>query len=107
MRHWRLMIFFVAVATSLTMATAQAAYPEKEGIGYIESIDFDASTLIVNGLRFRVATYAKVTIDGTFGAFTLLREGMLIRYDFQQISPTEREIFELETRPKGERYESS
>ena len=91
----------------LTMTAAEAAYPEKEGIGYIESIDFEASTLIVNGLRFRVPSYAKVAIDGTFGAFTLLREGMLIHYDFQQISPTEREIFELETRPKGERYESS
>ena len=35
MRHWRLMIFFVAVATSLTMPTAQAAYPEKEGANYL------------------------------------------------------------------------
>jgi hypothetical protein len=32
---------------------------------------------------------------------------MLVRYDYQQISSTEREIFEVETRPKGERYESS
>lgn len=107
MRHWRLMIFVFAVSLTMTMTAAEAAYPEKEGIGYIESIDFEASTLIVNGLRFRVPTYAKVAIDGTFGAFTLLREGMLIHYDYQQISPTEREIFELETRPKGERYESS
>jgi hypothetical protein len=104
-RHWRLMIVFFAA--SLTMTAAQAAYPEKEGIGYIESIDFDASTLIVDGLRFRVPSYARVTIDGTFGAFTLLREGMLIRYDFLQISPTEREIVELETRPQGEPFESS
>lgn len=107
MRHWRLMIFFLAASLITTLAAAQAVYPEKEGIGYIESIDLETSTLIVNGLRFRVATYAKVTIDGTFGAFTLLQEGMLIHYDFQQISPTEREIYELETRPKGERYESS
>ena len=110
MRQWRLMVFFFAVSLTMvtTMPAAQAAsYPEKEGIGYIESIDLEASTLIVNGLRFRVATYAKVTIDGTFGAFTLLREGMLIRYDYLQISSTEREIFEVETRPKGERYESS
>ena len=107
MRHLRLTTFLIAASLTFAMTAAEAAYPEKEGIGYIESIDFEASTLIVNGLRFRVATYAKVTIDGTFGAFTFLREGMLIRYDYQQISPTEREIFELETRPKGERFESS
>jgi hypothetical protein len=99
------MIFFLAAL--LTMTAAQAAYPEKEGIGYIESIDLDTSTLIVNGLRFRVATDAEVSIDGSFGAFTMLQEGMLIRYDFWQISPTEREIFQMETRPKGEAFESS
>jgi len=104
-RLLRLMTFFVAA--SLTMVAAQAAYPETEGIGYIEKVELDTSTLIVNGLRFRVATDAKVTIDGTFGAFTMLSEGMLIRYNFLQISPTEREIFEVETRPKGEAFESS
>jgi hypothetical protein len=104
-KHWRLVIFFFAAV--LTMTAAQAAYPEKEGIGYIERIDLDTSTLIVNGLRFRVAVDAKVTIDGTFGAFTLLHEGMLIRYDYYSISPTEREIFQLETRPQDEPFESS
>lgn len=105
MRHLRLMIIFLAA--SLTVTGAQAAYPEKEGIGYIEKIELETSTLIVNGLRFRVATDAEVTIDGSYGAFTMLSEGMLIRYDFRQISATEREIFELETRPKGEAFESS
>jgi hypothetical protein len=91
----------------LTGTAARAAYPEKEGTGYIERIDFDASSLIVNGLRFKVPSYAKVTIDGSFGAFTMLREGMLIHYDFLAISATEREITVIETRPQGEAFESS
>jgi len=94
-------------ALALLATTARAAYPEKEGVGYIEQIDVGASTLIVNGLRFRVDPYAKVTIDGSFGAFTLLHEGMLIHYDYYSISPTDREIFRVETRPEGQPFESS
>ena len=95
------------IALALLTTIARADYPEKQGEGYIEKIDFAGSTLIVNGLRFRVDPYAKVTINGTFGAFTLLSEGMLIRYDYYSISTTDREIFEVETRPQGEWFPSS
>jgi hypothetical protein len=100
----RLLAFLTALGLT---GAVQADYPEQEGTGYIESIDLDASTLIVNGLRFRVGTYVKVTIDGSFGAFTLLHEGMLIHYDYYSISRTEREIFRIETRPPDEHFESS
>ena len=102
-----LRLVLLPIALALLATVARAAYPEKEGVGYIEQIDFAASTLIVNGLRFRVDPYAKVTINGSFGAFTLLREGMLIQYDYYSISPTDREIFEVETRPEGQPFQSS
>jgi hypothetical protein len=84
-----------------------AGYAERDGIGPIEEVDLDGQTLIVNGLRFRVALDAHVTIQGSFGSLSMLQKGMLIRYEYLVISPTEREITWIETRPPDEPYEAS
>jgi len=97
----------LVLAALAASAPVQAEFPESQGIGVIEDIDLDASTLIVNGLRFQVAIDANVSINGTYGAFTLLHQGMLVRYSYRIISPTERVIFDIETRPPNEPYESS
>jgi hypothetical protein len=96
----------VALAEEATRES-DSIYPVKESVGVIEDIDLDSQTLLVNGLRFRVALDATVTIHGSYGAFTLLTKGMLVRYRYHVISQTEREIYELETRPPNEPYESA
>ncbi len=94
-------------ALALCISAAHAAYPESTGVGVIETVELEKSSIIVNGLRFRVALDADVTINGTFGALQMLTAGMLVRYRYLVISPTERQIIELETRPPNEPYEAS
>ena len=60
--------------------------------GRIEALSFGNSTMIVGGLRYRVAMDAKVEIGGSYGAFTLLQTGMRIYYEYEVISPTQRRI---------------
>jgi hypothetical protein len=96
----------VAVAEEAARES-DSIYPVKETIGVIEDIDLDSQMLVVDGLRFRVALDATVTIHGSYGAFTLLTKGMLVRCRYHVVSPTEREIYELETRPPNEPFESS
>ena len=95
------------IALLLAASPVHAVFAEAQGVGVIEDIDLDSGTLIVNGLRFRMAIDAKVTIAGNYGAFTLLEKGMLVRYAYLVISRTEREIVALETRPSNEPYDAT
>ena len=75
------------------------SYPLASGSGVIESLSFADATMVVSGYRYRVAVDVKVEIGGSYGAFTMLKPGMPIRYEFLRISPTERRMVLIEELP--------
>ena len=56
--------------------------PEAEGAGEIQGLDFGTYRAVVNGTNYDVSPTVQVQINGTFGAFTMLEEGMLIEFTF-------------------------
>ena len=75
-----------AMAASVDMA------PEKELEGTIQALDFGANTLIFEGTRFQMGVGAQVEIRGTYGAFTMLREGMKAVLTYRLLSESERVV---------------
>lgn len=66
--------------------------PEAEGEGEIQALDFGAYDTIINGTMYTVNPNVRVEINGTYGAFTMLEEGMLVEFTFLQYSDGRREI---------------
>jgi len=56
--------------------------PEAEGSGEIQDLDFGTYRAVVNGTNYDVSPTVQVQINGTFGAFTMLEEGMFIEFTF-------------------------
>ena len=56
--------------------------PEAEGSGEIQGLDFGTYRAVVNGMNYDVSPTVQVQINGTFGAFTMLEEGMFIEFTF-------------------------
>lgn len=80
-------------------ALPASAAPKDTGVGVIEEINLPSQELIVSGLSYRVALDAEVEIDGSYGAFTMLRRGMQIEFDFEKHSSTERVITRIQHIP--------
>ena len=97
----RLAVSLIVVAGLMGPAFSWSQFPESERSGVIEEVELASSSLIVSGTRYRVALDAKVEINGTYGAFSLLSRGMKVRFVCRLISDQEREIVQLETLPSG------
>lgn len=78
---------------------ADAPYGVASRAGVIQSLDFAAATMVISGSRYSVAIDAKVEIGGSYGAFTMLRPGMRVRYDYLVISDTARRIVLIQELP--------
>ncbi len=77
----------LAVAAALLLATAGAAHsqqalPVAEGQGVIQALDFEKYTVLVSGSQFDVSQTVHVEIAGSYGAFTMLKTGMKVRFNF-------------------------
>jgi hypothetical protein len=72
-------------------------FPEREAFGVVETLEIDRSSLIINGLRFRVALDAHVRIDGRLAAYTLLRPEAKVHFIYRMLPDRTREIFTLQT----------
>ena len=66
--------------------------PEAEGAGEIQALDFGAFDTVINGTVYAVNPNVRVEIGGSYGAFTMLEEGMLVEFTFLQFSDGRREI---------------
>ena len=82
-------------------------FPASESTGVVQAVELDTSSLIISGYRYRVALDARVEIDGTYGAYSMLSPGTKVRFICLVISGEEREIVELETLPPGTVLEES
>lgn len=96
-----LLTLLCGVSASTLARTPGASFPTATQVGVVQELDFGRSEMIVNGTRYAVAVDVRVEIGGSYGAFTMLQPGMKIRYDFLVISPSEREIIEIEEVPPG------
>lgn len=79
--------------------------PEKQMEGVIQSLDFGANTMIFQGIRFRMAPDVQVQIRGSYGAFTMLKEGMKATVTYRVISASEREAVRIEQLPDNLRID--
>ena len=67
--------------------------------GQIHALDFESSMLLISGVTYYIALDAKVEIGGTYGAPTMLANGMNVRFTFRRYDDGKREIIELEELP--------
>ncbi|MEQ8690805.1 MAG: hypothetical protein RIC89_08210, partial [Pseudomonadales bacterium] len=90
------LVFVVALAALSSTVLAQQFTPaEGRSEGEIQALDFANSTLIIQGSRLSIDQAANVEIGGSYGAFTMLREGMMVEYWYRRHQDGSREIFEL------------
>ena len=66
--------------------------PEAEGEGEVQALDFGTYDMVINGTMYDVNPNVRVEIGGSYGAFTMLEEGMLVEFTFLQFSDGRREI---------------
>ena len=90
-----LLLLSLGLSAQADSRTLGVSYPTATQFGVVQELDFSRSEMIVSGTRYRVAVDVHVEIGGSYGAFTMLRPGMKIRYAFLVISPSEREIVEI------------
>ncbi len=92
------MVLGVTLSLCLYSGLAHASpYPVEEAYGVIHEIDTGRQALTINGLTYRVALDARVEIDGSFGAYSMLREGQNVHFFWERHSPQRRQIIELRT----------
>ena len=96
-----LAVSLIVLAGLIGPVLGWSQYAETDRTGVIHKVELGAQSVIISGMRYRVAIDAHVEIDGTYGAFSMLREGMRVRFVCTLISPEEREIVRLETLPAG------
>ena len=96
-----LVLSLSVLAAFVGPALGWSQYAESDRTGVIEEVELASSSLIISGIRYRVALDAHVEINGTYGAFSLLHKGMKVRFVYQLITAEEREIVQLESLPSS------
>ena len=85
----------VLVLTALSSAVYAAEPAEGQAEGEIHSLDFGASSLIIQGSEFFVEPTVEVEIAGTYGAFTMLQSGMMVEFWYRRYDDGRRVIYEI------------
>lgn len=84
------------VASQAGLVTAADYNPvETSREGEIHKLDFGQNRMLLQGLYYDVAADVHVEIGGTYGAFTMLQEGMAVEVQFRRFDDGRREIFEI------------
>ena len=81
-----------------------SAEPVAGGIerqGTIHEVDYGTNTAIISGARYSVAIDAHVEIAGSYGAFTMLKEGMSVGFTFDRYADGVSVITEIKELPPG------
>ena len=99
------MTLLLVVLFSNPVNAAEAAVVEGEGT--IHAVELESNTLVINGVRFRVAFDALVEIRGSYGAFSMLQQGMKVIFEYRHHSPTNLEIFDIEQLPDNAHIEET
>ena len=90
-----LKIIMAAALLSLSAFAGAQLAPVAEGQGEIQGLDFTANTMVINGYSYDVDMNVEVEIAGSYGAFTMLEEGMLIEFSFLRFDDGVRRVVEI------------
>lgn len=93
--HKTLFASLLILIGSLALAASPDLAPEKDMEGTIQSLDYGANTMIFEGVRFLMAPELTVEIRGSYGAFTMLQEGMKAVVTYKVISGSERHAISI------------
>lgn len=88
-------IVLMLVALSLSAAGLAREAAQAEGQGEINDLSFGTNEMVVGEVAYDVSPNAKVEIAGSFGAFTMLTEGMLVEFIYMHHPNGRREIIEM------------
>ena len=69
--------------------------PLGEGQGVIQGLDFGGYRAVINGYEYEISQSARVEINGSYGAFTMLTEGMKVEFNFLQYKDGTRQVTEM------------
>lgn len=100
-----LALFLIGFAASA--AAQQINAPEDTDQGVIQEIDFAHSQMVVSGYSYDVTATAKVEINGTYGAFTMLSKGMRIEFHYKKFADGARQIYEIRELADGEEMDEA
>ncbi len=96
----------VAAVWALCAGAVAESYnaPEGEAEGEITELDFGKNTIVVGGYVYDVSASADVQIGGSYGAFTMLEEGMQIEFTYQRFDDGVRKIVGIRQVASVEEY---
>ena len=66
-----------------------------ESQGVIEELNFAGNSILISGYIYPVSPAVKVEIGGTYGAFTMLTEGMSIRFSYLKLDANTKLVTEI------------
>lgn len=94
-------------ATALGQSLDPALAPEKSMDGTIQALDFGANSMVFEGLTFSMAPELEVQIRGSYGAFTMLQEGMKASIVYRVVSGSARVVTRIEQLPDNFQLEGA
>ena len=94
-------------ATSAPLSPAdynleQATQSEDQGV--IDELSFAGLSMQISGYQYPVSPTVAVEIGGTYGAFTMLTEGMRIRFTYLEFDDGNKLITEIVEDPTAEEF---
>ncbi len=80
----------------LAAGTIQAAdYETESDSGRIEKLNLDRGTMVVDGRLYWTGVDLQVEINGSYGAFTMLKPGMFVHMDYRIRLGDQRELYRV------------
>ena len=80
----------------------QATQSEDQGV--IDELSFAGQSMQISGYQYPVSPTVQVEIAGSYGAFTMLTEGMRIRFTYLQFDDGNKLITEIVEDPTAEEF---
>jgi hypothetical protein len=85
-----------AVVLALNPVQAQEFAPQVESQGRIDMLNFGTYEAQISGYDYDVSMNVEVEIAGSYGAFTMLEEGMLVQFNYLQFDDGTRQIIDMQ-----------
>jgi hypothetical protein len=90
-----LMSALVLLVSSSGLQALEYDAPRVLRSGVVQELDIARYEIIISGHRYQVSRTAQVEIAGSFGAYTLLKPGMRVRFEYLRFDDGKREIFRV------------
>jgi len=94
-RIFSVWLLLVACCVIQAQAAGYSVPVQLEGQGVIHALDFDQNRILVSGRSYDVSQTVHVEIAGSYGAFTMLKQGMKVRFNYLEYSDGRNEIVRL------------